>query len=240
MPRGTPIPAYEVQEIMARFNQHRKAGKSIMESCDLIANHLQRDSTTIWAVVRRLRPTNGIAQDYIRANAFTLAHRVIQNASVEQSIDILSRPNIGVLEPIKKGESGGGGFYLSVQSDSCGAVRVGVAIPGNNINPAQEMTNGQAHNPDQFNEGDAGESVHEVPADTGDSRAFSFGRITRRALAAGNIGKGNAYKRGDERRPNRGQGVRKSQKGSAGHAGHEEQGAEGHGKGFLDLKSFKA
>lgn len=210
MPKGSPIPAYEVQEIMARFNQHRAQNKSIMESCELIGKHLQRDTTTIWAVIRRLRPTSGIAGDYIRANAFKLAHRVVEQASVEQALDILSRPNIGVLEPIKKGEVGGGGFYLSVQSDSCGAVKVGVAMPG--LNPAQGA-NHEQNNPYQLPEDTAQspEVVREIPADTGDSIAF-FGRRTRSLLAKGPIGKGNAFKRGDERRPQRGAGIRKSQK----------------------------
>ncbi len=180
----------------------------MIQACEKIGKHLGRPHTTIWAVIRRLRPTTGIAGDYIKANAFKLAHRIVQHASVEQSIDILSRPNIGVLEPIKKGEVGGGGFYLSVQSDSCGAVKVGVAMPGSG--PAPQLTGA-------VNEQETSTPIEPELIDVKEDAGF-FGRGTRRALAEGSFGKGNPLKRGDARRPNRGAGILKSKKGTDGQA----------------------
>lgn len=200
MPQGTPISAFEVQEIMARFNGHRKQGKPIMESCELVAKYTGRPVETIWAVIRRLRPTTGIASDYIRAQAFKLAHRVVAQASVEQAIDILSRPNIGVIDPIKKGESGSGGFYLSVQTGSCGAVKMGVMAGGMTPQLPGAINEQPTPNPDD----------EAIPI--GDSISF-FGRRTRTILSEGKVGRGSPFKRGDPRRPNRGRGVRKSKAG---------------------------
>lgn len=222
MPQGQPIPAYEVQEILARFRQHKAMGKGTMEACELIGKTHGRAHTTIWAVIKRLTPTTGLAADYIKAQAYRLAHKIVKEGSVEQAIDVLSRPNIGVLEPIKKGEIGGGGFYLSVQSDSCGAVKVGVAMPGNNPTQIQGVVHEQEVLDDP------------LPSHTGDGDAY-FGRITRRALAEGGIGKGNAYKRGDGRRPNRGTGVRSSKKG----ADEPTEQPQGKGIGLLSRESVK-
>lgn len=240
MPKGSPLPAYEVQEMVARFNQYKKQGKPTMEACKLIGEHLDREPSTVWAVIRRLTPTTGIAVDYLKAQAYRLAHRVVSHGSVEQALDVLSRPNIGVLEPIKKGDAGGGGFYLSVESNSCGAVRVGVALPGNN--PVQGVVHAQEHDSPQLTEGDSfsPESLHEISANPGNGRSFSFGRATQRKTTAGLLGKGNGFQRGAKRRPRGSAGVPEGQEGAPGHVAEEKQGVTGHGSGFLDLKNYKA
>jgi hypothetical protein len=96
---------------------------------ELVGEETGFDWKVIQRVWRMFQPTTGLAVDYIRARAFKLARKVVKDASVSEAMDILSRPNIGVLEPIKKQESGHvGGFIMSVQSDSLGAVSVGVAF----------------------------------------------------------------------------------------------------------------
>lgn len=48
-------------------------------------------------------PTKGLAKSYLLANTLRLARRVVEEANVEESIDILSRPDIGVLAPAQRG-----------------------------------------------------------------------------------------------------------------------------------------
>lgn len=50
-------------------------------------------------------PRASLAADYLRARALDLAMRVVEEANVEEAIDILSRPNIGVLEPVLKAQN---------------------------------------------------------------------------------------------------------------------------------------
>lgn len=98
-----------------------------MESCEAVALEFGRDKTTIYNVMRRFEPTNEVAEAYLKAQALRLAVRVVREANPEQAIDILSRKNMGVIAPKAEEGAGGGGFFLSVQADSCGAVKIGVA-----------------------------------------------------------------------------------------------------------------
>lgn len=81
---------------------------------------------TIAAIWKRHRSTAKLATMKIQAQASAIVEKIIEKAPTNELIDILSRPNIGVLEPMKSG-NGGGGFIVSVSADSCGGVKVGVA-----------------------------------------------------------------------------------------------------------------
>lgn len=84
--------------------------------------------TMILRVHRGLASTTNAATQLFRARAVRMAQKVLRKADPAQLIDILSRPNIGVLEPIKKEAApGAGGFFLSVQAEACGAVNVAVS-----------------------------------------------------------------------------------------------------------------
>ena len=72
----------------------------------------------------RFYPTKGLAERYLRANALKMAMRVVQEANVEETIDVLSRPNIGVLAPaVKPGATQNFGIFTNIQLDSLGAVQ---------------------------------------------------------------------------------------------------------------------
>lgn len=81
---------------------------------------------TIAEVWKRHRSTAKLATMKIQARASQIVEKIIDKAPTSELIDILSRPNIGVLEPIKSGGQGGG-FIVSVSADSCGGVKMAVA-----------------------------------------------------------------------------------------------------------------
>lgn len=78
------------------------------------------------AAISRLRakysPTTFLAERLIKAKALDLTQRVIDKADVDQSIEVLSRPNVGVLQPLKSGGGDFGGVHISVSANSVGAI----------------------------------------------------------------------------------------------------------------------
>ena len=69
-------------------------------------------------------PRVGLALDYLRARSLEMAKRVVEEANVEEALDLLSRPNIGVLEPIPKASAKMQvGFFTNIQTGSLGAVQ---------------------------------------------------------------------------------------------------------------------
>lgn len=122
--RVIPIP--DMAEMLARYKALKRDGIGVMEACEAVGLEFGRETPTIYALIRRMAPTTDIAEDYLKAQALRLAVRVVRKANASEAMEILSRKNVGVLAP-KTEESGApGGFFLSVQSDSCGAVKIGV------------------------------------------------------------------------------------------------------------------
>lgn len=101
--------------------------RGMMRCYELVSAETGFPVETVRAVWRMMQPTTGIAADFIKARAFRMARRLVKEASPDQIINILERPNIGVLEPVKKVDSGGGGFFMNVSMDSLGSVSVAVA-----------------------------------------------------------------------------------------------------------------
>jgi hypothetical protein len=165
------------QEILLKFDAYRREGDSIMLAVTRIGEETKLAPRTVHALLQRLQPTTDIAKMYLKAKAFRLAKRLVNKASPAEAIDILERPGMNVLEPTKKVEGGGGGFFLSVQTDTCGAVKVGVAT-------GQAMPQLPATTPD-FNpyDGLSKETFDEVttPGDAGPRRLTSH----RQALTDG-------------------------------------------------------
>lgn len=118
-----------IRGVKKRLSRVQSKDIGMMHLYELVAEETGFDAKTVYRVWRMMQPTTGLAVDFIRARAFKLARKIVQDASVSEAMDILSRPNIGVLEPIKKGPEGGGGFFISVSADSCGAVNVGIGAP---------------------------------------------------------------------------------------------------------------
>ena len=97
-----------------------RKGRSVQE----VARLFGRDESTITRIVKELKPTKALAQAKLEASLATLVDKVIDKADVNQIVDILSRPNIGVLEaPVKAGGGAGGpNIGISVQVGSLAAV----------------------------------------------------------------------------------------------------------------------
>lgn len=104
--------------------------------CTTIAEQIQRDESTVSKFLARMQDTSKLAQATLRAGSLILAKRVIKQADVKESIDVLSRPDIGALAPpTPKGGSGGFGIQVSVGVMSNGTV---VKIEGGTIGQLPE------------------------------------------------------------------------------------------------------
>lgn len=129
MAAGLVLRERDIDEVMTRFKRARSSGRGIMDSCRKVFEDTGIPVATVYTLQRRLQPTTELAKDYIRSQAFKLATRVVRKANVDQAMALLSRPNIGVLDPPGEGGVGGGRqFMIGVAMDSLGSVKVGVQI----------------------------------------------------------------------------------------------------------------
>lgn len=131
MPKGIHVPVHIQQRILLGFDQYRREEHGIMLACTMISEDLGRDGYSlapkaVWNLLQRLRPTTDIAKMYLKARAYKLARRIVRKANVSEAIDLLSRPDMGVIAPkLASDNAVGGGFFLSVEMDTCGAVKIG-------------------------------------------------------------------------------------------------------------------
>lgn len=117
----------EINEVVTGFKHlTKKEGRPRMEAYAILAERHNRSVGVIQSLIRRFQPSVVGAEEYLRSNAMRLAMRVVRKANVDQAIDILERSNVGVLAPKKEVGSGNQGFFLSVQAENLGAVRIGV------------------------------------------------------------------------------------------------------------------
>lgn len=123
-----PIPDHQKQEILVRFDTLRRQGRGIQESYKIIGEEVNRNYKVIGELINRMRPTAGAARMYLRSKLLRLTRRLVEEAKAPEIIEILSRPGIGVLDPPAKTQADSGGFFLSVEANTCGAVKVGVAM----------------------------------------------------------------------------------------------------------------
>jgi hypothetical protein len=84
-----------------------------------IAKALGRHHDTIGDALEAFGDTTALATAKIRSEAYALATRIVEQADVDQAIEVLSRPNVGVLQPAQNGTSGQGV-----------SVMIGIAPPG--------------------------------------------------------------------------------------------------------------
>jgi len=93
-----------------------------------IARALGRSVNAVDHIIRKFHPSTRLAEKYIRANALKLAEKVVKFSNVEEAIDVLTRPNIGVLQPVVSKHAVG--FFSSVDPSTLGAVQsVDAALP---------------------------------------------------------------------------------------------------------------
>jgi hypothetical protein len=112
-------------------------------SVDEIGRRTARNKSVISRFLARMYDTRELAQAIIAAGSAKLAERIVAKASVEEAIEVLSRPGIGVIQPAPSKNAGQvGGIEVSVAVSSCGtAVKV---TSGGNTNGEHELPEGAA------------------------------------------------------------------------------------------------
>jgi hypothetical protein len=131
----------DISEILSLFKRLTEVeGYQVWEAHKILATQFDRTPATILNLLKRFRPTTKTAQSYMEAQALKLAMRVVRNADVDQAIDVLSRPNLAVLAPAKEIASGPQGFFLSVQAENLGAVRLATGAVQGELAAPQMMT----------------------------------------------------------------------------------------------------
>lgn len=169
---------YEMELMVNLWRKKRQEGMGRQQAYKAVAEELGVSWEAVQRIVVRLSPTTSVAQDLIKANAMRLASRLIRKANSDQIINILERPNIGVLAPKQDSNGGSGGFFLSVSADTCGAVNVKAGqMPQGWVPPAltpapsllQEEAAAGAEEPIEasviyYSEGEETAKVEETPA----------------------------------------------------------------------------
>lgn len=107
-------------------------GRGLMETYKILGEKMDRSPDVIRQTIRRFLPTTDAAESYLKAQALRLAVRVVRKANVDQSIDLLSRPNIGVIAPQQQ-QASSGGFFLSVHTESLGGMQIGISGSEGNL-----------------------------------------------------------------------------------------------------------
>lgn len=123
-PRGTSKYPYATEQEEARVVQYIR---DELTDAEIAARMEWADPTFVRDIRAKYFPTTGLASAILQAGAAALARRVIAEADVEEALDVLSRPNVGVLKPLDKGQAKPA-FLTSVQIESLGAVRVSTAV----------------------------------------------------------------------------------------------------------------
>lgn len=82
-------------------------------------------------------PTAGLAKYYLKSQALKLAQRIVADCNVEEAVDILSRPNIGVLAPAVKNQPGPmkASFLTSINPQDLGGVKVAAMVTTGEVEP---------------------------------------------------------------------------------------------------------
>lgn len=74
---------------------------------------------TVQRFYKAFAPTSDIAQRYLQAKSFKLAERVYEQADVDQAIEVLRDPSIGVLTPKhEQGSQAVPAVYIGIQATS--------------------------------------------------------------------------------------------------------------------------
>lgn len=175
------------------FDKFRKMGLGKDECYRRIGEILGRSQGTIGVAIRRLTPTKRTARLYLESKAYKLARRVVEKANTQESIDLLSR--MGVLDPPAKAEgSSMGGFFLTVTAETCGAVKVGMAV-GQIAEKSESVDVFDVDPIEQEATHEAAEVIDQSPA-----RSFTKSGSTQDAIRDAKIRLGLARQRGADRR----------------------------------------
>ncbi len=99
-----------------------KRGMGVTAAVRRMALKFGTHEMTMWALWKKYRDSRHIAGIYLKAQAFRMAQSIVEHGTPADHIDVLTRPNIAVLQPTVKGETGGTGLFISVSAATCGAM----------------------------------------------------------------------------------------------------------------------
>src|SRR5712664_3891902 len=88
--RRTYLQPEDLAQLLARYKELRRQGRGQTESCEMVGAEIGRPYSCVYEVIRRLRPTHELATAQLRAQAVTLANRIVKKANVEQANEVLS------------------------------------------------------------------------------------------------------------------------------------------------------
>lgn len=124
---GLRLDAAEKADMLEWYDSHRdgSATKGIKwnhhQAIRGIAIEFSRSERTVAMFIDSMRDTTKLARRTLAARSIELVERMIDKADPELIADILSRPNLAVLEPIKKGNDAPQ-VLISVNQGSLGAI----------------------------------------------------------------------------------------------------------------------
>lgn len=124
--KGSRIPDSDLSLCLAIYKRALAENKGVQGAYKEAGALIGRDYKVVERALKRLLPTTDLARATLEAGAIKLAKRIVSKASVGEAIEVLSRPNIAALDP-KQVNNEGGGFFLSIKAEDCGAVNVGIA-----------------------------------------------------------------------------------------------------------------
>lgn len=128
-------------QILDRYDSLRRSGQEKGEAIKAICFDTGRDKVTIYRLIAAFADSSGLATRYVKSQAMTMIKKIVEKGDVDQLIDVVSRPNIGVLQPIIKGNNAPQ-ILVSVTRDSLGGVSPTPAIEGEILGTVKRITEG--------------------------------------------------------------------------------------------------
>lgn len=141
--------------IIEAYETAQRKGMGEWDRCKYAANEVGVKAQFVQDTMRTLRSTVKLAKMKLLAKSAKMVEKILDKGTPTDFIDILSRPNVGVLEPRASGSQGHGGFILSVAMDSLGGVRATAGLlpeappdvaeipPIDNVPISEEVSDGQ-------------------------------------------------------------------------------------------------
>lgn len=130
----------ELSYVLEKYQALAQQGRPLLDIYKEIGLEIGRHPEHVGQKVREYRPTVKLAVAKVRARAAKLIERVMEKGTVDQTMDLLSRANIGVLEPIRKsgGEMAGAQVLVNIGSLGAASISVGEA-PAPQMDPLIDM-----------------------------------------------------------------------------------------------------
>lgn len=114
---------FDKADILDQYDMFTNGPKPVSpaEAYSKISENTGREIDNVRKFIRSMRDTTTLATRVIRARSSQLVEKVLRKADPALLVDILQRPNIGVLKPVVKEPVAQIGIFVSTGRDSLGA-----------------------------------------------------------------------------------------------------------------------